>query len=182
MRIGSWLRSGCGRLIVVVPNAHAASRQIAVETGVINIEVPVRVFSGGNFVDDLKIGDFEILESGRPVPLDAVYLVRGRTVERSDEVRRFTPRTNRSFYLFFEISEFKWEILSKRLRELAFLNAGIKITLVDEHHVATHLDKDQTWPDCSVFQKDEVLDFHLARSEKTLFLSYEKTAWWRKSM
>lgn len=57
-----------------------------------------------------------------------------------------------------------------------------EITLVDEHHVATHLDKDQTWPDCSVFQKDEVLDFHLARSEKTLFLSYEKTAWWRKSM
>jgi 2-polyprenyl-3-methyl-5-hydroxy-6-metoxy-1,4-benzoquinol methylase len=36
VRIGSWLRSGCGRLIVVVPNAHAASRQIAVEMGLIS--------------------------------------------------------------------------------------------------------------------------------------------------
>jgi hypothetical protein len=86
--------------------AAAGAQQIAVETGVINIEVPVRVFKAGAFVDDLKIGDFEVLENGRLVPLDAVYLVRKRAVERSDEVRRFTPRTNRSFYLFFEISEF----------------------------------------------------------------------------
>ena len=35
-RIGAWLQSGCGRLIVVVPNAHAASRQIAVEMGLIS--------------------------------------------------------------------------------------------------------------------------------------------------
>lgn len=57
-----------------------------------------------------------------------------------------------------------------------------EITLVDEHHVATHLEKDQTWPDCAVFQKDDVLDFHLSRSDKTQFLSYEKTVWWRKTM
>jgi hypothetical protein len=84
----------------------AGALQIAVETGVINIEVPVRVFRGGAFVDDLKIGDFELFENGRPVPLDAVYLVRKRAVERRDEVKPFTPRTNRSFYLFFEISDY----------------------------------------------------------------------------
>lgn len=83
-----------------------AAQQIAVETGVINIEVPVRVFQGGTFIDDLKIDDFELLENGRPVPIDAVYLIKKRAVERRDEVKRFTPRTNRSFYLFFEISDY----------------------------------------------------------------------------
>jgi hypothetical protein len=100
------MRKGAAFLLAAALASLAGAQQIAVETGVINIEVPVRVFRAGAFVDDLKIGDFEILENGRPIPLDAVYLVRKRTVERSDEVRRFTPRTNRSFYLFFEISEF----------------------------------------------------------------------------
>jgi len=57
-----------------------------------------------------------------------------------------------------------------------------EITLVDIHQTATHLDKDSSWPDCSVFQPGEVLDFYLSRGAKTRFLSYEKTAWWRKAM
>ena len=57
-----------------------------------------------------------------------------------------------------------------------------EITLVDNHMKATHLEKDVSWPDCSVFQKDDVLDFYLSRGEKTKFLSYEKSAWWRKAM
>ena len=43
-------------------------------------------------------------------------------------------------------------------------------------------EKDSSWPDCSTFQKGDVLDFHLSRGEKTKFLSDEKTAWWRKEM
>jgi hypothetical protein len=57
-----------------------------------------------------------------------------------------------------------------------------EITLVDNHQRATHLEKDSSWPECSAFQKDEVLDFYLARGEKTRFMSYEKTVWWRKAM
>ena len=57
-----------------------------------------------------------------------------------------------------------------------------EITLVDSHQKATHLDKDSSWPECSVFQKDDVLDFYMSRGEKTKLLSYEKTAWWRKVM
>jgi hypothetical protein len=57
-----------------------------------------------------------------------------------------------------------------------------EITLVDNHQQANHLEKDSTWPDCSTFQKNDVLDFYLSRGEKTKFLSYEKTAWWRKAL
>lgn len=57
-----------------------------------------------------------------------------------------------------------------------------EITLLDTHEVQTHLEKDSSWPDCSTFQKDEVLDFYLSRGEKTHFLSREKTSWWRKAM
>jgi hypothetical protein len=57
-----------------------------------------------------------------------------------------------------------------------------EITLVDNHQMVTHLDKDSSWPDCFVFQKNDVLDFYLSRGEKTRFLSYEKSAWWRKAM
>lgn len=57
-----------------------------------------------------------------------------------------------------------------------------EITLVDNHLKATHLEKDASWPDCSAFQKDDVVDFYLSRGEKTKFLSLEKSAWWRKAM
>ena len=58
-----------------------------------------------------------------------------------------------------------------------------EITLVDTHQTQTSLDKDSSsWPDCSTFHKDDVLDFHLARGEKTKFLSVENTEWWRKAM
>lgn len=57
-----------------------------------------------------------------------------------------------------------------------------EITLVDQHEKSTHLQKDASWPDCSAFQKDMVLDFYLSRGDKTRFLSTEQTAWWRKSL
>jgi hypothetical protein len=55
-----------------------------------------------------------------------------------------------------------------------------EITLIDKHDTATNLRKDSSWPDCSVFHKDDVLDFYLSRGEKTHFLSIEETAWWRR--
>jgi hypothetical protein len=57
-----------------------------------------------------------------------------------------------------------------------------EITLVDVHQKVTHLEKDESWPDCGSFQKDEILDFHLSRGDHTKFLSLEKSAWWRKAM
>ncbi len=58
-----------------------------------------------------------------------------------------------------------------------------EITLVDTHQTQTSLEKDfDSWPDCSRFHKEDVLDFHLARGAKTRYLSSEKTEWWRKAM
>jgi hypothetical protein len=57
-----------------------------------------------------------------------------------------------------------------------------EITMVDNHQTMTHLEKDDSWPDCSTFHKGDVLDFFLSRGEKTHYLNVEKTEWWRKAM
>lgn len=82
------------------------SQQIKEEATVINIEVPVRVFSGKTFVDNLTIDDFEVLENGIPQNIEAVYFVKKRSVERSQEKKRFSPKTVRSYFLFFELSKY----------------------------------------------------------------------------
>jgi len=81
-------------------------QQVTEESVVINIEVPVRVFEGGRFIEDLTIKDFEVFEDGQPQKIEAVYLVKKTSVERSEESRRFSPNTERNFYLFFEINEY----------------------------------------------------------------------------
>jgi VWFA-related protein len=83
---------------------------VAEQAVVINIEVPVRVFQNGDFVENLTIDDFEILEEGIPQRIEAVYLIKKRTVERSEEKKRFAPSTDRTFFLFFEISEYNPKI------------------------------------------------------------------------
>ena len=57
-----------------------------------------------------------------------------------------------------------------------------EISMVDNHQTMTHLEKDDSWPECSTFHKGDVLDFYLSRGEKTRFLSFERTVWWRKAM
>jgi len=57
-----------------------------------------------------------------------------------------------------------------------------EITLVDNHEKATHLEKDSSWPECSIFHKGDVLDFYMARGGKTKLISFESTVWWRKAM
>jgi VWFA-related protein len=83
---------------------------MAEDAVVVNIEVPVRVFQDGRFVENLTIDDFEILEEGVPQKIEAVYLVKNRSIERSEEKRRFVPSTQRTYFLLFEISEYTPEI------------------------------------------------------------------------
>ncbi len=93
-------------LLICIICVALFSQQVTEESVVINVEVPVRVFEKNVFVDNLTINDFEILEDGVPQRVEAVYLVKKRSIERSEEIRRFSPETKRSFFLFFELSEY----------------------------------------------------------------------------
>jgi hypothetical protein len=83
-----------------------SQEKLFVETIVVNIEVPVRVFDGKRFVDNLTIDDFEVYEEGVLQKVEAVYLVKKQRIERSEEKKKFTPKTARNFYLLFEVSDF----------------------------------------------------------------------------
>jgi len=57
-----------------------------------------------------------------------------------------------------------------------------EIVLMDLHETSTRLDKDESWPDCSSYEANQVQDFYLSHGAKTHFLRNEKTTWWRKAM
>ena len=61
---------------------------------------------------------------------------RGDTVRKLSRVRpdngAGTSVTFKPDMSIFNVGEYKWEILAKRLRELAFLNKGVKISIKDE--------------------------------------------------
>ena len=88
------------------PPAWLFSQQLQEESIVINVEVPVRVFKGNQFVDSLGLNDFEVTEDGVPQKVEAVYLIRKRAIERREEERVFKPTTSRNFFLVFEIAEY----------------------------------------------------------------------------
>ena len=81
------------------------SQELTHESLVINIEVPVRVFKGGTFVDNLTIDDFEVYEDGKLQKIEAVYLIKKTKIERKEEKKKFAPDISRNFYLFFEVTE-----------------------------------------------------------------------------
>ena len=64
------------------------------------------MFKGGTFVDNLTIDDFEVYEDGKLQKIEAVYLIKKTKIERKEEKKKFTPETNRHFYLFFQITEY----------------------------------------------------------------------------
>ncbi len=76
------------------------------------------------------------VEVSRDGALHHMRFERGKTVSELKKVRNTnksgTTVTFKPDNQIFEVGIFKWDILAKRLRELAFLNAGLSITLKDE--------------------------------------------------
>jgi DNA gyrase subunit B len=68
-------------------------------------------------------------ERGNPT---GVLFITGRTEKRGTKIT-FKPDSS-----VFETTEFSFETLSQRLRELAFLNAGVTITITDERDGKRH--------------------------------------------
>jgi hypothetical protein len=102
-----------------------AGQKISHNVRVVNIEVPVRVYQGDRFVDNLAIDDFEVYEDGVRQNIEALYYIDKRDIQRKDEKASFTPDTNRSFYLFFVLYEY-----NPKLREAIrfFIESVLKQT------------------------------------------------------
>lgn len=88
------------------------AQEISHETIVVNIEVPVRVFDGGKFVENLTIDDFEVYEEGLLQKIEAIYLIKKTSIERKeikDEVKSkkpYSPTVSRHFVLCFILTEY----------------------------------------------------------------------------
>ena len=82
------------------------AQDIQHQVGVVNIEVPVRVFKGSTFIDDLTIGDFEIYEDNILQKIEAVYLIKKNSIKKQEGEQQFSPKITRNFVLLFEITEY----------------------------------------------------------------------------
>jgi VWFA-related protein len=89
------------------------AQEIQQETIVVNIEVPVRVFDKGKFVENLNIDDFNVYEDGKLQDVVAVYLIKKTNIEREEIGAKeeetgikFSPEVSRNFVFLFEIHEY----------------------------------------------------------------------------
>ncbi|MCJ7580439.1 MAG: hypothetical protein MUP98_07875, partial [Candidatus Aminicenantes bacterium] len=104
-------------LAILVFSLTLFAQEIQHEAVAINIEVPVRVFKGNTFIDNLTIDEFEIYEEGVLQDTEAFYFIRKTEIKRK-EIKKpenemiegkhpeFTPDPSRTFVLMFEIIEY----------------------------------------------------------------------------
>ncbi|MCK4826205.1 hypothetical protein KA005_61255, partial [bacterium] len=90
----------------------SAAQEIQHEAVIINIEVPIRVYKGDTFIDNLKIDDFEVYEDGVLQKVEAIYLINKTDIKREEiktpieeSARKFVPQTSRQFVLVFELQD-----------------------------------------------------------------------------
>ncbi len=84
------------------------------KVAVVNIEVPVRVYKNGKFVDNLKKEDFIVLENGVPQRIVAFYLIKRKEIKYKEAETYLQPQVNRSFFLFFRLYKYT-NLLNKGL-------------------------------------------------------------------
>jgi VWFA-related protein len=101
-------------IIAIIPMIFFLSAQELQHDAIaINVEVPVRVFKGNQFLDRLTIDDFELYEEGVLQKIEAVYLIkkteikRENTAMKKEEARnRYAPQLARNFVLIFEVTDY----------------------------------------------------------------------------
>jgi len=92
---------------------QAQEQKLQHEAIAINIEVPVRVFKGDTFIDNLSIDDFELYEGGKLQKIEAVYLIKKTSIEKEESERNkeearkiFKPEVSRYFVFLFAVYEY----------------------------------------------------------------------------
>ncbi len=100
-------------MLVAVLTAAPLAQELQHEAVAVNVEVPVRVFKGNTFIDNLTMEDFEIYEDGKLQKIEAMYLVKKADIRREEadmgeeEARKkFAPEVSRNFVLLFELHEY----------------------------------------------------------------------------
>ncbi len=118
-------------LMVFFVAIAASGQELSQQVRVVNVCVPVRVFAGDQFVDNLTMRDFAVFEDGEPQVIESVYLVKGARLERKETPTAFEPETSRSFYLFFSMYEYDAQI-PRALRYLfeKVIRPGDKLVVV----------------------------------------------------
>jgi VWFA-related protein len=97
----------------VVPIGQSKSQELKHFVSVVNIEVPVRVFKGDKFVDNLSISDFEVYENGKLQKIEAVYLIKKTSIKKEEAPAKvqFKPEVKkRHFVLIFEMDDYLPEL------------------------------------------------------------------------
>lgn len=98
--------SGTSRAI---PERSRAFQELQHATGVVNVEVPVRVFDGDKFVDNLTLNDFTVYENGKRQSIAALYLIRKTEIQKEEADGSATakpvPKTRRNIVLLFEVND-----------------------------------------------------------------------------
>jgi VWFA-related protein len=117
--IGRLAAIGAAAVMAAVPIPPLRPQFLQQSTGVINVEVPVRVFDGDRFVEDLTLGDFEVLENGQPQKIVAFYFVKRTNIQKEElpvppaaapaaaprAAGQPVPKTARTIVLQFEVLE-----------------------------------------------------------------------------
>lgn len=74
------------------------------------VEIPVRVYSGSQFADNLQLQDFELVENGRPQAIESLALVVKDRIARVEPALSERATVPRSFYLMFQMIEYEARI------------------------------------------------------------------------
>ncbi len=87
-----------------------SEKSIQEQAMAINVEVPVRVFKGDMFIDNLTMEDFEIYEDGELQKIEAIYMIKKTNIEKAEiemeAGKRFSPKVSRNFVFIFSMYEY----------------------------------------------------------------------------
>lgn len=169
-----------GMLIIIVLSllTFFYAQELQYDAIAINIEVPVRVYKGDTFIDNLLIDDFEVYEYGELQKIEAVYLIKKTDIKREESEmqeeearRKFAPELYRQFILIFELKNILLEVeaVIKYFMDNVII-PGDKLTVVTP--IKTYSFRENSW---EVVPRVEIANQLIKILRRDVFTKYE--AW-----